>query len=160
MNKRTISSPIGAIELHEEDHYLVKIRFGGDTGFNDPSPLLDDCEKQLSEYFKRERSEFDLPFALNGTEFQKQVWTELQNIPYGRTTSYSELAIRLGDIKSTRAVGTANNKNRLPIIIPCHRVIGKDGSLVGFGGGLDIKKWLLKHERAIPGEQMGLFADH
>ena len=159
MNKRTIPSPIGRLEIHEDNDHIVAIQFHSETDRNDPSDLLDECEKQLSEYFKGERSEFSLPLELRGTDFQKQVWTELQNIPYGKTISYSELAIRLGDIKTIRAAGSANGKNNLPIVIPCHRVIGKNGALVGFAGGLDTKKWLLKHEGIIRGEQMGLFTE-
>jgi methylated-DNA-[protein]-cysteine S-methyltransferase len=101
---------------------------------------------QLAEYFAGERQKFDLKLAPKGTTFQQNVWQELQKIPFGQTASYGEIAKRIGNSKASRAVGMANGKNPIPIIVPCHRVIGKDGSLTGFSGGLDIKKQLLKLE--------------
>jgi O-6-methylguanine DNA methyltransferase len=98
---------------------------------------------QLKEYFRGERRHFDLPLEIEGTEFQKRVWNELLNIPYGETISYKELAVRLGDEKVIRAAASANGANPLPVVIPCHRVIGSDGSLIGYGGGLKIKEKLL-----------------
>jgi len=102
--------------------------------------------KQLREYFRRERKDFDLPLEIIGTDFQKRVWNELTNIPYGETISYGELANRMGDKNLMRAVASANGANLIPIVIPCHRVIGADGSLTGYGGGLDVKKKLLELE--------------
>jgi methylated-DNA-[protein]-cysteine S-methyltransferase len=102
--------------------------------------------KQLKEYFSRERKEFDLQLEILGTDFQKKVWNELKKIPYGETISYGELANRMGDKNLMRAVATANGANPIPIIIPCHRVIGADGSLTGYGGGLDVKQKLLELE--------------
>lgn len=102
---------------------------------------------QLDAYFKKELTVFDLDFNAKGSDFQKQVWKELVKIPYGETAAYSEIAKRVGNPKASRAIGMANNRNPIPIIIPCHRVIGKDGSLTGFGGGLDIKKKLLELEK-------------
>src|SRR2546427_12385838 len=104
---------------------------------------------QLDEYFARTRTTFDLPLDPPGTTFQQQVWDLLRTIPYGTTTSYGELARRLGDPRATRAVGAANGKNPIPIIVPCHRVVGARGELTGFGGGLDRKRWLLEHEGAL-----------
>ena len=101
---------------------------------------------QLDEYFFRQRKNFNLPLEINGTDFQKAVWKELIKIPFGKTLSYNQLAIRLGDKKSVRAVAAANGANPLPIVIPCHRVIGSDGNLVGYGGGLDVKQKLLELE--------------
>lgn len=101
---------------------------------------------QLKEYFNRQRKEFNLPLDIFGTDFQKKVWKELLKIPYGKTISYNELAIRLGDKKLVRAAGAANGTNPLPIVIPCHRVIGSDGNLVGYGGGLEVKQKLLELE--------------
>lgn len=98
---------------------------------------------QLKEYFTSERKHFDLPLEIEGTEFRKRVWNELSKIPYGRTISYKDLAVRLGDEKVIRAAASANGANPLPIVIPCHRVIGSDGSLIGYGGGLEIKEKLL-----------------
>lgn len=105
--------------------------------------------KQLDEYFSGNRQEFDLKITPKGTAFQKLVWKELQKIPFGQTASYGEIAKRIGNSKASRAVGMANRKNPIPIIVPCHRVIGKDGSLTGFGGGLDVKRQLLKLESDV-----------
>ncbi len=102
---------------------------------------------QLKAYFQGELTKFDLEFNIQGTKFQKSVWQELEKIEYGKTISYGEIAKRIGNPKAARAVGMANNKNPIPIIIPCHRVIGKDGSLTGFGGGLEIKQYLLELEK-------------
>ncbi len=111
--------------------------------------------RQLNEYFNSKRKTFDLKLNPKGTEFQKNVWRSLLEIPFGKTTSYLELSRRLGDVKAIRAVANANAKNPLWIIIPCHRVIGSDGSLTGYAGGLHRKEWLLKHEGAI--KQQSLF---
>ena len=105
--------------------------------------MLDEAVRQLDEYFAGERLEFDLPLEPNGTPFQRQAWTALRTIPYGETISYGEQARRLGDRNKSRAVGAANGKNPIPIVVPCHRVIGANGHLTGFGGGLDVKAWLL-----------------
>jgi methylated-DNA-[protein]-cysteine S-methyltransferase len=112
-----------------------------------PSEYLYNCVKQIDEYFRGERQVFEINFAIEGTEFQKKVWNELMAIPYGKTKSYLEITKILGDLKAIRAVARANGQNKIPIIIPCHRVIGNDGSLVGYAGGLWRKKWLLDHER-------------
>ncbi len=111
--------------------------------------LLTETRKQLEEYFDGKRKEFNLPILLRGTEFQKKVWQGLCTIPYGETRSYKELAELVGNPKAVRAVGGANNKNPIMIIVPCHRVIGADGSLVGFGGGLEVKKYLLELEAGL-----------
>ena len=103
-------------------------------------------QKQLSEYFSGSRKSFSMKLDLQGTEFQKRVWNELTKIPYGKTITYKELAVRLGNVKSIRAAGTANGANPIPIIIPCHRVIGSDGSLTGYAGGLEMKEKLLQLE--------------
>jgi methylated-DNA-[protein]-cysteine S-methyltransferase len=108
--------------------------------------LLDEARRQLVAYFAGQLRAFDLPLAPNGTEFQRRVWTELTKIPFGTTTSYAELARRVSSAAAVRAVGAANGRNPIPIIVPCHRVIGSDGSLTGFGGGLHRKRWLLEHE--------------
>lgn len=109
-------------------------------------PILDECVLQLDEYFKGERKEFTVKLNPEGTEFQKIVWNELLKNPFGRTVSYMELAKSIGDVKAIRAVGAANGKNKIAIIIPCHRVIGSNGKLTGYAGGLWRKEWLLKHE--------------
>jgi methylated-DNA-[protein]-cysteine S-methyltransferase len=104
------------------------------------------CITELNEYFAGVRRDFTIPIRQDGTEFQQKVWLQLLKIPYGTTISYLELARRLGNSKLTRAVGGANHRNKLWIVVPCHRVIGADGSLTGYGGGLDCKQWLLQHE--------------
>lgn len=111
--------------------------------------VLDRVEAQLKEYFAGWRTTFDLPLEPSGTDFQLSVWELLRKIPYGVTTSYGELARRLGDPKATRAVGAANGANPIPIIVPCHRVVGSKGELTGFGGGIERKRWLLEHEGAL-----------
>jgi len=108
--------------------------------------LLDEARRQLVAYFAGRLRAFDLPLAPNGTEFQRRVWTELTKIPFGATISYARLARRVSNAAAVRAVGAANGRNPIPIIVPCHRVIGSDGSLTGFGGGLARKQWLLNHE--------------
>ena len=113
---------------------------------NPENSIVFDAFKQLKEYFKRERKEFNLKLEIIGTEFQKRVWKELLNIPYGQTITYNQLAINLGDKKAIRAAAAANGANPLPIVIPCHRVIGSDGNLVGYGGGLEVKQKLLELE--------------
>jgi methylated-DNA-[protein]-cysteine S-methyltransferase len=110
--------------------------------------LLDEARRQLVAYFAGRLRAFDLPLAPNGTEFQRRVWTELTTIPFGATISYAQLARRVSSATAVRAVGAANGRNPIPIIVPCHRVIGSDGSLTGFGGGLSRKQWLLRHEGA------------
>jgi len=107
------------------------------------------ARQQLAEYFAGTRTAFDVPLDPAGSAFERRVWDALRTIPYGATLSYSELARRLGDVRATRAVGTANARNPIPIIVPCHRVVGASGELTGFGGGLDRKRWLLEHEGVL-----------
>ncbi|RKE98902.1 methylated-DNA-[protein]-cysteine S-methyltransferase [Ichthyenterobacterium magnum] len=116
---------------------------------------LQDCVYQLQEYFNGDRNQFNLKLNPQGTDFQKRVWDALEQIPYGKTVSYLELSKQLGDVKAIRAVANANGKNPLWIIVPCHRVIGSDGSLTGYAGGLHRKQWLLEHES--PYKQQSLF---
>ena len=113
--------------------------------------LLTEARDQLTAYFDGRLRTFTMPLAPNGTEFQRRVWSALTEIPYGVTISYAELARRVKNTAAVRAVGAANGRNPIPIIVPCHRVIGSDGSLTGFGGGLDRKRWLLQHENSLPG---------
>jgi methylated-DNA-[protein]-cysteine S-methyltransferase len=116
------------------------------------STILDEVELQLTEYFEGRRVEFDIPLDPVGTEFQKSAWRVLSRIPYGTTISYAEQARALGDVRKARAVGGANGRNPIPIVVPCHRVIGSDGSLTGFAVGLEVKKFLIDHEhRHLPG---------
>lgn len=149
-----IASPVGRLRLIASDSALVGIWFeaGRDGARPRPelhrgdSPLFQRVRRQLDEYFAGERRDFDLPLDPRGTEFQRRVWERLTRIPYGETTTYGALARELGDPGASRAVGLANGSNPIPIVIPCHRVIGADGSLTGFGGGLPIKQALLELE--------------
>ena len=118
--------------------------------------VLIEARRQLVAYFAGRLRAFEIPLAPNGTEFQRRVWSALTKIPYGTTISYGDLARRLRNSAAVRAVGAANGRNPIPIIVPCHRVIGSDGSLTGFGGGLDRKRWLLEHEGALAGGQAEL----
>ena len=148
----TFPSPIGPLTLHAENGVITSVWMEDDRDLaerRDDTPPLPDARRQLEAYFAGELREFDLPLAPEGSEFQLRVWEELRAIPYGETISYGELARRVGDPGAARAVGLANGKNPLPVIVPCHRVIGSDGSLTGFGGGLDRKRRLLELEAGI-----------
>ncbi|UII28711.1 methylated-DNA--[protein]-cysteine S-methyltransferase [Fulvivirga maritima] len=154
------SSPIGPLGIEANEEAVLSITFNApdiQPSEKETNSIIDHCIDELDQYFKGTLKNFTVPYLLKGTDFQNKVWAQLSKIPYGQTISYSELAIRLGDLKCIRAAGTANGKNKLPLIIPCHRVIGKDGKLVGFAGGLEKKEWLLKHEGIIKGEQMKIF---
>lgn len=156
----TIASPVGALSVGASD---VGIRFV--MWDRDPRPvpdgttdghrgtardrILERARLQLDEYFRGERTEFDLPLDPQGTPFQRAAWAALRTIPYGETVSYGHQARLLGDVRKSRAVGAANGKNPIGIVVPCHRVVGSNGSLTGFAGGLQAKAWLLDHERAV-----------
>lgn len=143
-------SPIGVLEIEQTDNYITKILIKEECDIkprdNLSTELINVTHKQLDEYFAGTRFTFSIPIVQTGTNFQQRVWNQLQKIPYGKTISYNELAIQLGNPKSIRAAGTANGKNQIVILVACHRVIGSDGSLVGYAGGLWRKKWLLEHE--------------
>ena len=148
-----LTTPIGDLLLAGEDDALSLVAFPEGSMRRDPDPdwiynekRFANARQQLTEYFDGERKEFDLPLSLAGTEFQLRVLDELQRIPYGETTSYGDIAARIGKPKAMRAVGAANGRNPIPIIVPCHRVIGRSGDLTGFGGGLDAKQALLQLE--------------
>ena len=148
------TSPVGELMLVGDGVSLQAVRFdkGGDSIAPQPDWLrrnaaFQTVKKQLDAYFSGGLTQFSLPLSPQGTEFQLRVWQALQRIPYGKTCSYLDVARSLGDVKATRAVGSANGQNPIPIIIPCHRVIGQDGSLTGFGGGLDRKRYLLALEQ-------------
>ena len=143
---RYVETPIGPITLVADGEALVEARFGGFPIFHE-SPVLDMAERELKEYFSRQRFAFDAPLAPQGTPFQLRVWEEVRKIPYGETRAYIDIARALGNEKACRAVGRANNCNPLPLFVPCHRVIGRDGALVGYAGGMAAKKWLLRLER-------------
>ncbi|KYH28135.1 methylated-DNA--[protein]-cysteine S-methyltransferase [Clostridium colicanis] len=145
-------SPIGIVEIKSNEDAITHINFVDKLGRNDKMiPILQEAYTQLDEYFKGKRKSFDLKLHIEGTEFQKKVWTELTKIPYGEVATYKNIAIRIGNEKAVRAVGNSNNKNKIAIIIPCHRIIGSNGKLVGYAGGLHIKEWLLNHEKKFKG---------
>jgi methylated-DNA-[protein]-cysteine S-methyltransferase len=149
-------SPVGDILLKADDEgRLTGLFLRHDVTAAGDGPFAA-AREQLDGYFAGERQDFDLPLAPHGTPFQMRVWDELTRIPYGETMSYMELALRLGDRKLVRAVGTANGRNPLSIIVPCHRVIGADGTLVGYGGGLERKRWLLDHEAVASGRRLAV----
>ena len=135
-----------ALTIAEADGKITHVLFGACEEAGERTPLLDEAVRQLKEYFAGERLEFNLPLNPEGTEFQQKVWKALTGIPYGETRSYGEIARAIGREKACRAVGMANHNNPISIIIPCHRVVGADGSLTGYGGGLDKKRFLLKLE--------------
>lgn len=144
-----VDSPVGPLTLVERDGALVALAFGRLRHSSPPSPFLAGVATQLREYFAGARRSFDVPLAPSGTEFQLACWRALSEIPYGETRSYGEQARRIGRPDRARAVGAANGANPIAIILPCHRVVGADGSLVGFGGGLDAKRRLLDLEAGV-----------
>jgi methylated-DNA-[protein]-cysteine S-methyltransferase len=155
-----MESPVGPLTLIASDVGLRAVLWGAEDelhvrigraegGPDDPNGVLAAAEEQLDEYFAGTRCEFDLPLDPEGTDFQLAAWAALRAIPYGETLTYGEQARRLGDPNKARAVGAANGKNPISIIVPCHRVVGADGSLTGFGGGLPAKAWLLDHELRV-----------
>ncbi len=154
----TLESPIGPLFLAVGDEGLRAIGFHssrhpvqrGPDWREGVHPLIERTRQQLDQYFDGTRRDFDLPLAPLGTAFQREVWLALAAIPYGQTLSYAQLAARVGRPAASRAVGAANGRNPLPIVLPCHRVIGADGSLTGFSGGLPIKRFLLQLEGALP----------
>lgn len=147
---RTVESPIGPLLLTSDGQSLTRLLIGDppDPSWStEPCPVLNRAAAQLAEYFAGERTEFDLPLAPAGTPFQLAVWQALREIPYARTWSYGQLATRVGNPKASRAVGLANGRNPISVIVPCHRVIGANGKLVGYGGGVERKEILLHLER-------------
>jgi len=147
-------SPIGIIEIEGTDEAICSILFAERdkilNNIQDDAPkALVDCYHQLDEYFKGERNQFTFPYILEGTDFQKSVWNALTTIQYGQTGSYKDIALSIRNEKAVRAVGSTNGKNKLSIVIPCHRIIGANGKLTGYAGGLWRKEWLLQHEKSI-----------
>ena len=151
MASNVVDTPIGPLGLIASESALQGVVFdGARTRVEGSSPVLDEATRQLDAYFAGELVAFDLPLELNGSEFHRRCWLALASIPYGQTVSYGEQARRLGlGSDKARAVGAANGSNPLPIVLPCHRVIGADGSLTGFGGGLHVKRFLLELEGAL-----------
>ena len=146
------NSEIGLIKITGSNDGILSLDFSDEkvpvksSSKRNLPDCMKECLSQLSEYFAGDRKKFDLRLMLNGTEFQKKVWKELTKIPYGKTFSYKESAEKSGNVKAVRAVGNANNKNKIAVIIPCHRVIGSNKKLVGYAGGIWRKEWLINHE--------------
>ena len=141
-----VNSPIGNLYLAEENGQLTDLSFSELNFPYQETEILLETKKQLDEYFKGSRTEFSLPLDPKGTPWQQKVWQALQEIPYGTLNYYQEIAKKVGNIKASRAVGLANNRNPIAIIIPCHRVVGKNGKMVGYAGGLNIKEYLINLE--------------
>lgn len=145
-------SPIGVIEILGTREAVRSIMFSESNQIENLSQaetpsVLSECRNQLDDYFKGRRREFTFPYQFEGTEFQKTVWNALTKIPYAQTGSYKDIAVSIGNEKAIRAVGSANGKNKLSIVVPCHRIIGSNGQLTGYAGGLWRKEWLLQHEK-------------
>lgn len=148
---KKIQSPLGQLKLYKQDNKLIAILWENETYRKDAiedasDELLKSLETELADYFEGKRKTFSIPFKVKGTAFQEKVWQELLSLPYGTTTSYTDIAERIGNKKAVRAVGGAIGKNPIPLLIPCHRVIGSKGALTGFAGGLERKEMLLKVE--------------
>lgn len=144
-----LNTALGWLEIRGTQHHITQVNFCDEAPSDmedNPSAAVNEARLQLADYFAGKRKAFDLPLLPEGTEFQHAVWNLLQKIPFGKTSSYTELSRRYGDVKAIRAVALANGKNPIAIIIPCHRVIGANGELVGYAGGLWRKKWLLEFE--------------
>jgi methylated-DNA-[protein]-cysteine S-methyltransferase len=154
-----LQTPIGCIEIISNDTHIQSVKFVEVMGINSliQPQVLKDCCVQLQEYFEGTRKSFTIALQQNGTDFQQLVWKELLTIPFGKKTSYLTLSKQLGNAGAIRAVGTTNGKNKIAIIVPCHRVIGSDGKLTGYSGGLYRKQWLLEHEAKVMGISNLLF---
>jgi methylated-DNA-[protein]-cysteine S-methyltransferase len=156
METAFIKTPLGVAKIIGDESGIAEISVMNDGEISESIPaVLQEAVQQLQDYFHGNRNDFDFKMNPNGTEFQQRVWQELLNIPFGKTMSYLDLSKKLGDVKAIRAVASANGKNPLWVVVPCHRVIGTDGSLTGYAGGLWRKKWLLEHES--PSSQQSLF---
>ena len=151
IHRFTYETVLGDVTLVEEDGAFLAISLKSiQEGTELETPVIQEAHRQITEYLKGERKVFDLPIRLRGTDFQQQVWTALLDIPYGETRSYKQIAEAIGNPKGMRAVGMANNRNPLLIVVPCHRVIGANGSMVGYGEGVEMKEFLLRLEKSLP----------
>ncbi len=155
---KTIGSPVGFLKLVSDEHRLKSILFVNENGDNDlfVPEILNRTARQINEYFEGSRFKFDLDLEIEGTRFQQKVWKFIKAVNYGKTRTYGDIAKEMKSLGFSRAVGMANAKNPLPIIIPCHRIIGNSGKLVGYSGGLEKKKWLLVHEQKYSGNALFL----
>ncbi|WP_019675781.1 methylated-DNA--[protein]-cysteine S-methyltransferase [Arsukibacterium perlucidum] len=150
MFQQTIDSPLGPVQICADEHGICKINLGIATPAPDlPSKLTERAASQLKQYFAGSLTQFSLPLAATGTAFQQQVWQALSQLSFGQTCSYADIAREIANPKAVRAVGAANSKNPIAIVVPCHRVIGSNGTLTGYAGGLDNKAWLLSHEQKV-----------
>lgn len=156
-----MDTPVGLVKVVADDGSVLSVTYlaGKRSPDEDPNEVTRECMVQLHEYFMGSRKVFSVPIRAKGSEFQVRVWEELMKVPFGTLTTYIELARKLGDTKFTRAVGSANSRNRINILVHCHRVVGRDGHLTGYSGGLWRKQWLLKHESLVAGisHQLDLF---
>lgn len=156
-----LETPIGTLKIIGDAEAIRWVAFTDEPARSTDGKLpsvVRTCKYQLKEYFDGKRKSFEIALDTDGTDFQKNVWSLLQQIPFGKTSTYVELAEKIGDSKKMRAIGQANGKNPLAILIPCHRVIGSSGSLTGYAWGIERKEWLLKHEHSIPSlTQLNLF---
>ena len=155
-----MDSPVGVIEIQATEEVLQVVKFknpGDPQKTASPNQITETTIQQLESYFSGGTKSFDLPIAQKGTEFQQQVWEELTHIPFSETITYLDLAKKIGNEKSIRAVGSTNGKNQIAIIVPCHRVIGSDGKLTGYAGGLWRKRWLIDHELKVANKLLTLF---
>ena len=151
IHRFTYETVLGDVTLVEEDGALLAISLKSiQEGTELETTIIKEAHRQITEYLKGERKVFDLPIRLRGTDFQQQVWTALLDIPYGETRSYKQIAEAIGNPKGMRAVGMANNRNPLLIVVPCHRVIGANGCMVGYGEGVEMKEFLLRLEKSLP----------
>ncbi len=146
MKKYNYQTPVGMIWIGDYDGKISNISFSEIEGEKIETPVIKKMYAQLCEYFEGKRKIFDVPLHIDGTSFQVKVWQELLKIPYGKTVSYKDIAAKIGNSNASRAVGMANNRNKIAIVIPCHRVIASNGDLTGYAGGLDIKKYLIELE--------------
>lgn len=144
-----LKTPIGFLRILSNGEGITEIKFQDTDGPEDPDIHTESARTQLREYFEGIRNQFDLVLLQAGTTFEHSVWEELKTIPFGSTITYGNIAKKLGDLNYSQAVGSANGKNHLAVVVPCHRVIGSDNKLVGYAGGLERKEWLLKHEGAL-----------
>lgn len=153
---KTINSPIGFLRLTSDEHRLKSVMFVDEDNGNSLSfpKILDKTELQINEYFEGQRFRFDLDLEIEGTSFQQKVWKLIKLVDYGKTKTYGDIARQMKSQGFSRAVGMANGRNPLPIIIPCHRIIGENGKLIGYSGGLEKKKWLLVHEQKYSGNSL------
>ena len=153
-----LESPIGTLEIKADESSIISILFLDNATHEkeNTNDVIETCRKQLKEYFSESRKQFEIPLNFSGTDFQNKVWQQLQTISFGKTISYLQMAKNLGDPNCIRAAGTANGKNPFAIVVPCHRVIGSNGDLVGYAGGLWRKQWLLEHEGNLQ-KQVSLF---